>query len=144
MYSVLHPEKLGNKLNYRKNTERVRDVWHTLRLLREVWIKVGLEKLENHERVAVKALLDSRATGLFMDMIFAREKGFKMERIKNPLLVKNVNGTVNVEGAITYQVKCNMFFKGHVDRVRMDMYNLGKTEVILGIPWLATYNPEVD
>ena len=144
MYSVLHPEKLGNKLNYRKNTERVRDVWHTLRLLREVWIKVGLEKLENHERVAVKALLDSRATGLFMDMIFAREKGFKMERIKNPLLVKNVNGTVNVEGAITYQVKCNMFFKGHVERVRMDMYNLGKTEVILGIPWLATYNPEVD
>jgi len=140
----LHPEKLGNKLNYRKNTERVRDVWHTLRLLREVWIKVGLEKLENHERVAVKALLDSRATGLFMDMIFAREKGFKMERIKNPLLVKNVNGTVNVEGAITYQVKCNMFFKGHVERVRMDMYNLGKTEVILGIPWLATYNPEVD
>jgi len=144
LYSVLHPEKLGNKLNYRKNTERVRDVWHTLRLLREVWIKVGLEKLENHERVAVKALLDSRATGLFMDMIFAREKGFKMERIKNPLLVKNVNGTVNVEGAITYQVKCNMFFKGHVERVRMDMYNLGKTEVILGIPWLATYNPEVD
>ena len=144
MYSVLHPEKLGNKLNYRKNTERVRDVWHTLRLLREVWIKVGLEKLENHERVAVKALLDSRATGLFMDMIFAREKGFKMERMKNPLLVKNVNGTVNVEGAITHQVKCNMFFKGHVERVRMDMYNLGKTEVILGIPWLATYNPEVD
>jgi len=140
----LHPEKLGNKLNYRKNTERVRDVWHTLRLLREVWIKVGLEKLENHERVAVKALLDSRATGLFMDMIFAREKGFKMERMKNPLLVKNVNGTVNVEGAITHQVKCNMFFKGHVERVRMDMYNLGKTEVILGIPWLATYNPEVD
>ena len=144
MYSVLHPEKLGNKLNYRKNTERVRDVWHTLRLLREVWIKVGLEKLENHERVAVKALLDSRATGLFMDMIFAREKGFKMERMKNPLLVKNVNGTVNVEGAIMHQVKCNMFFKGHVERVRMDMYNLGKTEVILGIPWLATYNPEVD
>jgi len=140
----LHPEKLGNKLNYRKNTERVRDVWHTLRLLREVWIKVGLEKLENHERVAVKALLDSRATGLFMDMIFAREKGFKMERMKNPLLVKNVNGTVNVEGAIMHQVKCNMFFKGHVERVRMDMYNLGKTEVILGIPWLATYNPEVD
>jgi len=54
--------------------------------------------------------------------------------MKNPLLVKNVDGTVNVGGAITHQVECNMFFKGHVERVRMDVCNLGKTEVILGMP----------
>ena len=65
-------------------------------------MKVGLEKLESHEEVAVKALLDSRATGLFMDMTFAREKGFKMERMKNPLLVKNMDGMVNIEEAITH------------------------------------------
>ena len=144
MYSVLHPEKLGNKLNCQKSTERARDVQHTLRPLREVWIKVGLEKLESHEGVAVKALLDSRATGLFMDTTFAREKGFKIERMKNPLLVKNVDRTVNVGGAIIHQVECNMFFKGHVERVRMDVCNLGKTEVILGMPWLAAHNPEID
>jgi len=107
-------------------------------------MKVGLEKLESHEGVAVKALLDSGVTGLFMDMTFAREKGFKMERMKNPLLVKNVDGTVNVGGAIMHQVECNMFFKGHVERVRMDVCNLGKTEVILGMPWLAAHNPEID
>jgi len=140
----LHLEKLGNKLNFAKNTKRVRDVRCTLQLLREVWMKVGLEKLESHEGVAVKALLDSGATGTFMDMTFAREKGFKMERMKNPLLVKNVDGTVNAGGAIMHQVKCNMFFKGHVERVRMDVCNLGKTEVILGMPWLAAHNPEID
>jgi len=107
-------------------------------------MKVGLEKLESHEGVAVKALLDSRATGLFMDTTFAKEKGFKMERMKNPLLVKNVDGTVNVGGAIMHQVECNMFFKGHVERVRMDVCNLGKTEVILGMLWLAAHNPEID
>jgi len=37
-----------------------------------------------------------------------------------------------------------MFFKEHVERARMDVCNLGKTEVILGMPWLATYNPEID
>jgi len=107
-------------------------------------MKVGLEKLESHEGVAVKALLDSGATGLFMDMTFVREKGFKMKRMKNPLLVKNVDGTVNVGGAIMHQVECNMFFKGHVERVRMDVCNLGKTEVILGMPWLAAHSPEID
>jgi len=140
----LYPEKLGNKFNCTNTTERVRDVWHTLQPLREVWIKVELEKLENHEGVVVRALLDSGATGLFMDTTFAREKGFKMEKLKKPLLVRNVDRTVNAEDAIMYQVECNMFFKGHMERARMDICNLGKTEVILGIPWLAAHNPEID
>ena len=100
-------------------------------------MKVGLEKLENHEGVAVRALLDSRATGLFMDMTFAQEKGFKMKKLKKSLLVKNVDGTVNTEEAIIHQVECNMFFKGYVERARIDVCNLGKTEVILGMPLLS-------
>jgi len=75
-----------------------------------------------------------QATGLFMDTTFAKEKRFKMKRMKRPLLVKNVDESVNIGGAITHQVECNMFFKGHIERVRMDMCNLGKTEVILGMP----------
>jgi len=37
-------------------------------------MKVGLEKLENHKGVAVKALLDSGATGLFIDTTSLSEK----------------------------------------------------------------------
>ena len=107
-------------------------------------MKVGLEKLKNHERVVVKVLLDSGATGLFINMTFTRKKGFRIEKMKNPLLVKNMNGTVNIGGAIMHQVECNMFFKGHVEKVRMDVCNLGKMEVILGMPWLAAHNPELD
>jgi len=125
-------------------TERIRDIRRTLQPLRKVWLKVGLEKLESHKGVIVKALLDSGATGLFMDTTFAKEKRFKIEKLKKPLLVRNVDGTANAGGAITHQVECNMFFKGHMERVRIDVYNLGKTELILGIPWLAVYNPEID
>jgi len=144
VYSVLCPEKLGNKLNSIDTTERVKDIQRTLRPLREVWLKVGLEKLENHEGVAVKALLDSRAIGLFINMTFAKEKGFEMKKLKKPLIVRNVDRTINVGGAITYQVKCNMFFKGHIERARMNVYNLGKIELILGMLWLAAHNPEID
>jgi len=55
-----------------------------------------------------------------------------------------MDGTVNVEGAITHQVECNMFFKEHIERVRMDVCNLGKTEMILDMLWLATHNLEID
>jgi len=140
----LYLEKLGNKLNSTNTTERVRDIQHILWLLREVWLKVGLEKLESYEGVAVKALLDSGATGLFMDTTFTKEKRFKIEKLKKPLLVRNVDGTTNAGGAITHQVECNMFFKGHVKRARMDIYNLGKIELILEMPWLAAHNPEID
>jgi len=98
----LYLEKLGNKSKFTNTTERVRDIQRTLQPLREVWMRVELEKLESHKGIAVKALLDSGATGLFMDTTFAREKGFKMEKLKNPLLVRNVDGTVNAGGAIMH------------------------------------------
>jgi len=97
-------------------------------------MKVGLEKLENHEGIAVKALLDSEATGLFIDTAFTKRKEFKIEKLKNLLLVRNVDETENMGGAITHQVECNTFFKGHMERVRIDVCNLGKMEVILGMP----------
>ena len=43
-----------------------------------------------------------------------------------------------------YQVECNVFYKGHVKRMRMDVCDLGKTKVILGMPWLAAHNPEIN
>jgi len=58
--------------------------------------------------------------------------------------VRNVNGTGNSGGAITHEIEVNMFYKEHVERVQMDICELGKTDVILGMPWLAAYNPEID
>jgi len=78
--------------------------------------------------------LDSGAADLFIDTKFAKEKGFKLEKWKNPLLVQNIDKTVNVGKVITYQIECNMFFKRYIERAQMDVCNLGKTEVILGMP----------
>ena len=58
--------------------------------------------------------------------------------------MRNVDDTGNSGGVITYEVEVNMFYKGHVERVQMDVCELGKTDVILGIPWLAAHNPEID
>jgi len=59
-------------------------------------------------------------------------------------MVRNVNGTNNSVGAITHQVEANVYYKGHVERMRMDVCNLGKTDVILGMPWLQAHNPEIN
>jgi len=59
-------------------------------------------------------------------------------------MVRNVDRTNNSAGAITHQVEVNVYYKGHVERMRIDVCNLEKTDVILGIPWLQAHNPEIN
>jgi len=114
------------------------------KILREVWLDIGIEKVDTHEGMTVKALLDSGATGMFMDREIAKRHSFKMTKLERSLKVKNVDGTENSRGNITYQIEVNVFYKSHVERMRMDVCNLGKTEVILGMPWLQAHNPEIN
>ena len=107
-------------------------------------MKVDLEKVDTHEGVTVNALLDSGATGLFMNREFVEKNGFRMERLESPVKVMNVDGTHNKGGDITHKVTCNIFYKGYRKRARFDVCNLGRTEVILGMPWLAVHDPEID
>jgi len=121
-----------------------KEVRRTFKILREVWLNIGVEKIDTHEGVMIKVLLDSGATGMFMDRQTVARHGFKLQKLERPLMVKNVDGTVNSGGAITHQVKCNVFYKGHMERMQMDVCDLGKTEVILEMPWLAAHNPEIN
>jgi len=41
-------------------------------------------------------------------------------------------------------MKVNVYYKNHVERIRMDVCNLGKTDIILEIPWLQAHNPEIN
>jgi len=50
--------------------------------------------------------------------------------------VRNIDSTNNSAEAITHQVKVNMYYKNHVERIRMDICDLGRTNVILDILWL--------
>ena len=142
---ITDPKKVVGTVNQKAVQKgEAREVRRTFKPLREVWMNVGIEKVDTHEGRTVKALLDSRATGLFMSKELAQKGGYRLIKLDRPLQVRNVDGTGNSGGAITHEVEVNMFYKGHVERVRMDVCELGKTDVILGMPWLAAHNPEID
>jgi len=48
-------------------------------------------------------------------------------------MVRNVDGINNSGRAIIHQVKVNMYYKNHVKRMRIDICNLERTDIILGI-----------
>jgi len=107
-------------------------------------LDIGIEKVDMYEGITVKALLDSSTIGMFMNREMAKKHSFKMTKLKRSLKVKNVDGTENSGGNIIYQVEVNVFYRNHVERIRMDVCNLGKTKVILGMPWLQAHNPEIN
>jgi len=107
-------------------------------------MSIGVEKLDMHEGITIKALLNSGVMGMFIDKTMAARHGFKLQKLERPIMVRNVDGTNNSGRAITYQVECNVYYKGYVERMRMDVCDLGKTEMILGMPWLAAHNPEIN
>jgi len=132
------PESAAKERGSRKEVRR------TFKMLRKVWLNIGVEKIDMHEGIMIKALLDSGATGMFMDKQMAAKHGFKLQKLKKAIAIRNVDGTNNSGGAIMHQVECNVYYKGHMERMRMDVCDLRKTEVILGMPWLAAHNPEIN
>jgi len=64
--------------------------------------------------------------------------------LERPVVVRNIDRTNNSAKAITYQVEVNIYYKNHIERMRMDICNLGKTNVILGMPRLQPHNPEIN
>ena len=89
--------------------------------------------MDIYKGVLVKVLLDSSTTEMFMDRKIAARHGFRLQKLKRPIVVRNVNRTNNSAEAITHQVEVNVYYKDHIERIRMDVCNLGRTDVILGM-----------
>ena len=113
-------------------------------LLKEVTVKIGLERIDMKEGITVEVLLDSEATGLVMSLEFARKQGFKLKRLDRPIYIRNVDGSLNKEGPIKHTVEVNINYQGHRERMEIDVIGGQKWMVILGMPWLAHHNPEID
>ena len=79
-------------------------------LLREVTVKISLERIDMQEGITVETLLDSNVMGLVMSSELARKQGFKLKRIEKPIYVRNVDGTMNKEGPIENTVEVNIYY----------------------------------
>jgi len=50
---------------------------------------------------------------MFVDKKFTERNRFKMEKLKRPLKMTNVDRSNNNGGDITHEVECNVYYKGH-------------------------------
>jgi len=90
-------------------------------LLREVTVKIGLERIDMQEGITVEALLDSSVTRLVMSSEFVKKQGFKLKKMEKSIYVTNVDGSFNKEGPIEHTVEVNIYNQGHRERTEIDV-----------------------
>jgi len=93
---------------------------------------------------SIKALLDSGATGNFIDKDFVHMKGISTRSISRPIPVFNVDSSPNEAGQISEVVDVVLRYKTHSERTLLAVSNLGKQDMILSYTWLKDHNPEVN
>jgi len=89
--------------------------------LREITVKIGLERIDTQEGIMVEALLDSSATGLVMSSEIVRKQEFKLKKIDRPIYVRNVDGSFNQERLIEHTVEVNIYYQGHRERMEINI-----------------------
>ena len=127
-----------------KEGDTERDMRRMFKMLRKVWLNIGVEKVDTYEGITVKVLLNSGVTGMFMDKKMVARHRFRLQRLKRPVIVKNIDSINNSGGAIMHQIKVNVYYKNYIERMKIDIYDLKRTDVILGMLWLQAYNPEIN
>ena len=105
------------KIEVEKNDSRKRKE----KLLWEVTVKIGLKQKEEKKEIVVEVLLDSRAMGLVMSEEFVKRHKFRRTKLERLIYMRNVDGTLNYAGTIVNIVGIELFFKGHKERMLIDV-----------------------
>jgi len=107
-------------------------------------LPVEIETTDTSELHSVKALLDCRATGSFIDRDFVYSKEINTWTLSHNILVFNVNGSPNKAEQISKVVDVVLCYKTHSERMLLAVSGLGKQSLILGYDWLKDHNPKID
>jgi hypothetical protein len=88
-----------------------------------------------------KALVDSGVTDNFMHPAFAKRMGLGLQTLPTPKKIFNIDNTTNKSGMITHFLDLNVRTNGTNKEMRFLVTDIGHEEVLLGYPWLATFEP---
>ena len=101
-----------------------------------LYLDVELESTDSALRLTSEALLDSGATGVFVDWNWAVENRIPLHTLSRAITVYNVDGSLNESGSIREIADMVLRVKDHSERVQFAVTKLGKQKVTLGMTWL--------
>jgi hypothetical protein len=89
----------------------------------------------------IKALVDSGATDNFIHPNFVKQMGLGQRELDKPKNIYNIDDTTNKSGQITHYLSLAVTTAGKTQEMRFLITDIGREDVLLGYPWLSTYEP---
>jgi hypothetical protein len=96
------------------------------------------------KRAEVVALVDSGATENFLNLTYAKWLQLPIKRLKNPQKLYNVDGTKNKAGELCYYMDLEIRTGTVTTKLQFFLSDLGEHKAILGYPWFAVVQPNID
>lgn len=84
--------------------------------------------------VKVPAMIDSGATGIFIDEAFAKHLGLKRMKRQTPVHLTLFDGSA--AKTITHQIHAEFLLDGLLQELTFEVTTLSHYAVVLGLPWL--------
>jgi len=109
-----------------------------------IMIPTHLKTTDTMEETSTEAMVDTGATGDFIDQDFVTREKLPTRKLSQPIPVYNVDGTLNEAGSIREVVNVIMTYERHSKRIPLAVTRLGKQSMILGFTWLDKHNLEID
>src|SRR5258708_25398484 len=82
-------------------------------------IQVELTSLTSLTSISMSMLLDSRATGMFINQSFVQKHQLETTPLPQPILVCNVNGSLNENGSVMEEVHVTLRFGRHSEKAHL-------------------------
>jgi len=101
---------------------------------RALYLLVRVKTVNTSETCSVRALLDSRATGSFVDQDFIQTHQISTRKLSRPVPVFNVDGTPNEAREISEVADVVLQYNTHSGQMFLTVSSLHKQDLILGFP----------
>src|SRR5882672_7848692 len=113
-------------------------------LRRGTELPLHVHTLGSNTPLLINALINSGATGQFINVDYIRSKNLCIQHLPRAIPVYPLDGTLNDAGYITKVVDLMVQYGDHSERATFHIMGIGRTTIILGHTWLIKHNPEID
>ena len=112
--------------------------------LKSIMLPNHLKTTDTMEESSTEAMVDTGATGDFIDQDFVAQAKLPTCKLSQLILVYNVDRTLNKARSIHEAVDVIMTYNQHSEHILLAVTRLGKQSMILGFTWFDKHNPEID
>ena len=111
---------------------------------RGIFIPTTTQPTDRGNKTETIALIDSGAMICCVNLEFAREMKWPLQKLWRPTLARNADGTNNSGSLIRYKIRLMLLIDGK--KIEQDFFTtrLEKEKIILGHPWLTIHNLSIN